>query len=834
MSNGLTTNRARALMWSSALTAIATPTLAWAQAVKQPPATQATSSDEEEIIVTAQRRAERLEDVPMTVTVVSPDTLKATGVNSVRDLANVTTGFQVGNAGSIPQPAIRGITTTNAGSYENNVALFVDGVYQFTPLILNMDLPNVQDIQVLKGPQGTLYGRNATGGAILINTIDPGKELAGNVEATYGRFNDRRLRGYVTVPLSEKIGFSLAGTFRKTGGYVKKASRTTPGQFDGRFLGLEQESVRAKLKFELTDSLRATLAYNYTRASDPRGVLFTPIENVQLSYVPPGRNTRPTGLGEAAGDLFILDFKQHEGSLKLELDTGIGTLRSITGYTEGRNKTYFDFGGSYVPDGISGSLILDKTWQESIDYNITAIHNLDLVVGGNYYNIKSRFGDGQPNANWTGPAAYFPFTYPDPATTVIPFPDPAYRKAAETFFFRTKEAWAVFVDATFHATDKLSINVGGRYSKERQDVSGTKNIYCVDPTSAATLGCTVGALIRVPYTIATSARSSHYKQFTPRASIRYEIAPRTNVYASYSRGFRAGEWNSVLPSDNPALWVDAKQETVNAYEIGLKSAGHRLRFDIAGFYYDYRNLQVSNTQAVGNPPVAVVILTNAPKAKIYGVDASLDFKVTDNFTVRGGVTWLHARYGDGFVLNGTGVNPAVAGFNVSSDPLKTFANISVAQDLSGLQMARSPNFTGFLGLDYLVPKGKGGLRFTANVKYTTSYVVTNPSVWGGETLASFNARFLLDPNAVPNNAAILTGTPYVNRARQQRARQGAYALVNASVTWTDPADHYYVRVWGNNLTDKKYRTHYNPLVGSGTYQPIGEPLTFGGTVGYKF
>ena len=184
-------------------------------------------------MVTAQRRSEAVEDVPMSVTVLPQEALSNLGINSVRDLANVTTGFQVNNSGSYPQPSIRGITTINAGAYENNVALFVDGLYQYTAQVLNMDLPNVQNIQVLKGPQGTLYGRNATGGAILIDTIDPGASWDGNVETTYGNFEDKRFRGYVAGPVSDRVGLSLAGTYRETDGYYKVASRTTPGEFDG-------------------------------------------------------------------------------------------------------------------------------------------------------------------------------------------------------------------------------------------------------------------------------------------------------------------------------------------------------------------------------------------------------------------------------------------------------------------------------------------------------------------------------------------------------------------------------------------------------------------------
>ena len=823
-------------------TALAMPFWA-APALAQGAAADETNSND--IIVTAQRRNEKLEDVPMTVAVVSQETLANSGINTIRELANVTSGFQVGQGGSYPQPAIRGVTTLAAGAYENNVAVFVDGLYQGTPQVINMDLPNVQDIQILKGPQGTLYGRNATGGAILINTIDPGNDWQGQVEATYARFNDYRGRAFVAGPLSDKVGISLAGTLRHTDGYFKKASRSTPGQFDGNTLGLKQESIRAKLKFDLTETFTATLAYNYTHANDPRGVVFTPIENVSSNYLVPGRTTRPTGLGEISGDTFEVDFRQNEGGLKLELDTGIGKLRSVTGYSSNTTLQQFDFNGNYQPDLFSRAPIQEKLWQEALDFSVTSIDKVDLILGATYYNLKTNYTKGQGSATFLGPSFFAPFTYPDPATTVVPLSD--YRKSDESYFFRTKEAWAVFADVTFHATDQLSINVGGRYSKETQSVEGARVTFvtATGPTLGNISGCnysrrgeTYGGFTCLN---GPSARSSNYSKFTPRASIRYEIRPGTNIYASYTNGFRSGEWNAAVPSFNPANWLDVRQEVVDSFEIGLKSAGRRLRFELAGFYSKYKDLQVSSTAQIGNPPTALVILANAPNAKIYGAEASFDFKATDNFTVRGGATWLHARYGDKFYFAGTGVNPGGAAFNTSSDPLKTFINtgqatgpfagVSVVQDLSGLQMSRAPDFAGFIGFDFNIPKGDGGIRFSANIKYTSSYVVTNPAVWGGDR--TFNARRVTDPNAVPNNQEILTGTPYTSRASEQRARQSGYALLNASVTWTDPSDHYYVRIWGNNLTDQKFLVHYNPL-GSGTYKPIGEPLSFGGTVGYKF
>ena len=509
---------------------------------------------------------------------------------------------------------------------------------------------------------------------------------------------------------------------------------------------------------------------------------------------------------------------------------GSALLRSITGYTAGDLRTTYDADGSYAAGSYSDSIIEDRTWQEALDFTINAIDNLDLIVGGTYYHIETQYDPDRANVAFLAPTGSPPGT-----------PLSSYNKLQEIFFWRTKEAWAGFIDATWHATDRLSINVGGRYSNETQDVAAEKNSYCT-----VTAGCTVagvglvplGGITSTPYTRESSAQDSEYSKFTPRASIRYELASRTNIYASYSKGFRAGEWNSVPPVDNNiALWQtlgEVGQESVDSYEIGFKTASGSVRLDVAGFYSDYQDLQVSYTTFVPPTNVAVVSLQQVPKAEVYGIEGSLEYAPVDDFNIRAGATWLHARYGDDAVFVGSSVNVAGTGFNVNSDPLKVFPNQgAVAMDISDKQMARAPDLTAFLSLDYLIGLGGvGGVRLAANAKYTDSYVVTNPSLWGGEPLAAYNARRAVDPNALPNNNAILAGTPYADRSGDQRAVQDSYVLLNASITWTDPSDKYYVRLWGNNLSDEIYRVHYNPS--SSTYSPVGEPRTYGVTAGYKF
>lgn len=745
------------------------------------------SATSNEIIVTAQRRAEALEKVPMSVEVVTAETMAATGVNSLRDISNVTTGVALNQGGAYPQPTIRGVTTVINGTYENNVAVYVDGLYQPSPQTLNIDLPNVANMQVLKGPQGTLYGRNATGGAILISTIMPGDTWEGKAEVTYARFDDKRASAYVAGPLSDKIGVSLAGYVRRSDGYMKMMSRTEPGETDGNAAPLKQDAIRAKLAADLTDNFRAVLSYSYVRVSDPRGNMFSPFENISPTYALTASRL-PQKLGQAAYDIdTTIQTKQHEASLTLALDTDFGEIRSITGYTDLKARTSFDFDGSFLNNSWSTSLQHQKTIQQSVDVHVTEISGLDVILGASY------FGD---KVNFTVPNTFYSGLTPTSGAVEVPLDQ--YFKAFEAYYQQKKEAFALYADFTFKLAEPLSITVGGRYSAEDQDVSGYQTGFVTRPQTDT---------------------GANFRQFTPRANIRYDIGPRTSIYASYSKGFRSGNYNSQIPANNQP-WLPARPETINAYEVGFKTAGSGLRLELAAFHYDYKDLQVSST-IIGPSGTVYVDVTNAPKARINGVEGSFEWEPITNLTIRGGATYLDAKYGKGFQLSTVGVNPSLAGLNSNADPLKESLNFSQIQNLAGQQMARAPKFAGNLGFDYLAELGFGSLRFAANAKYTDSYVVTNPAVWCDITSPSLNS------------ATICAGVPEDRRGKQ-RFREGSYVLVNASLTYTDPSDHFYARVWANNITNHKYRLHYTGNAQFGSYSPMAEPRTYGITAGYKF
>jgi iron complex outermembrane receptor protein len=743
----------RALLFAGA--AVAVMGLAGG-AQAQPTAPNAAANDQggpqlEEVIVTAQRRAERLENVPMAVSAVSPAAIERAGITSIHDLGQLVPGAQINFAGGFTQPTIRGITTLTTGvGFENNVAIYIDGFYSPDNVTVNGDLANISGIEVLKGPQGTLWGRNATGGAILINTKAPSKVLTGSLQASYGRYNDVSVSGYVSGPINDRVRFAVAGYNRKSSGYNDLLGPT--GQKVGHASPLHQASVRTKLEVDVTDKLTATAAFNYGLASDARGLLFNYYQFVSPALPqPPARSNRPYA---ATYDLDTKDLGiTREGTLKLAYQTPMGMLTSYTGFAHRDTRIDFDFDGSYANLVQSKQVYGQDTFQQGVDYNINAIDNLDLVVGGSYYQDALKDIAGISRTNTGTPTAIQHWT-------------------------THSTAWAVFVDATYHLTDKLALNVGGRYSADKKAVHN-------DTTNGT----------QTAFLAAPNANTAKFNAFTPRVSLRYEVAPRTNVYATWSKGYRTGGFNPV-----PGTPLIAFQpEKITAYEAGFKTARGWLRFDTAAFYYDYRQLQVGITVPNPNPAIPGVtnLTLNAPKAEVYGVDAEVTAEPVENLNIHAGVAYLHGRYKNFHNATGNGFN-AATGLNVTGQ----------VQDWSNLQMARAPRLSGSVGVDYQFQDVVGGkLRVGTNVSYTDSFPLSNPSIYG--------------PLAGPA------------LARSQRYLQKSYTLINAQTTWTDPSGHYRVTVYGNNLTDKRYRLTNNGGA-FGDYSSWAEPRNYGVRLGYDF
>ena len=369
--------------------------LAGGQAQGQAASDSSAGASGDDIIVTAQRREQRLEDVPMAVSVVTSEKIDNAGIVGIHELNRVAPGVSVGFGGPFSAPAIRGITTLASGnSIENNVAIYVDGFYEPNPLIINQDLVNLAGIEVLKGPQGTLYGRNATGGAILVNTRAPSKTFTGKFQATYARFDDKRLSGYLSGPLSDGIRFSLAGYFRDQDGYLKLAPPTSPITApppDAKNAApLLQRSVRAKLEADLAPDLTATMGYTYLYSDDFRTLLFTPFDH---------RRTAPTQLPPNDYSYYQLNYRTrssvslHQGTLQLSYRPAFGEVTSRTSFETSLAHNDYDFDGTYSDSVSSLGLFRQKTFQQAVDATVNASDQLTVLLGGLYYHDHLKSAD---------------------------------------------------------------------------------------------------------------------------------------------------------------------------------------------------------------------------------------------------------------------------------------------------------------------------------------------------------------------------------------------------------------------------------------------------------
>ncbi|TVV75764.1 TonB-dependent receptor [Sphingomonas solaris] len=693
---------------------------------------QTTPEGDGEIIVTAQRRAERTEDVPISITSVSGDLVEKAGITRFEDIARIAPGLTIARTGVYTQPAIRGITTALSGG-ENNVATYIDGVYIRSSRGLNNDLVNIASVQVLKGPQGTLFGRNATGGALLIETLQPSLTgTEGRFSATYARFDDRRLQGYVSTPLAENAAVSLLGAYRKSDGYIKDVAG-----FDSA--PLNTYTFAAKLRWEPTDRLDLSVKLDTAKIADGRALATTITGRSLAQFLFPGSYSETRDNRTSLNHPVINRAKQYNGSVKAQYDLDWAALTSITSYQAENNYSHFETDGS-------AQLVYDqrfkedyRTFQQEFNFASKGDSPLQYVLGLYYYHNKYRQYD---NVTLTGPS---------------------------TETRRRTEAFAAFGDLTWQATERLFLTGGLRYSIER-------------PKQAILTGA---GLLQNPGP--QNPGKDKFRSATPRVVARYELGTDTNVYASYSKGFKSGFIDGIAP-----LFATIKPEKVDAYEVGFKTRAGTLRFDTAAFYYDYKDLQVGSVVVLNG--LTQTITANAANAEIYGAEAQLSARPIDGLNLSGGVSYTHARYKD--FPNATVSLPNAVGLN-SSTCGRTFCT----QDFSGQRIVRSPDWTVNANVDYTIPINDGSLLFAANATYTSEFSPTKSDRG-------------------------LNGTGY-------RYLQPDTFQLNLRAAYTLPGDKWTLSVFGRNVTDVKT---YAVLTGNafGDYQVLGEPATYGVTLDFRF
>ena len=643
----------------AAVAVSALPSAAFAQTTPQ----VNTSDRSADIVVTARQRTEKLQDVPITISAFSGEQLKNTALTSTLDIGMVTPGLVVSTQAGYFQPHLRGVGTTAASSStEGSVAVYVDGVYYGAQAGSTFVLADIERIEIDKGPQGTLFGRNATGGLIQIITKEPQQKFSGSVSATAGNYSTFGTDAYVTGGLSPDISASLSIYFQNQGkGYGRNL-------FNGQYVNQTQD-LAARQKFLFTPSARDKIVLAVDYEQEHSSPVWTPAPGTT-----PFGGPAYTGPRQSADGYYQpRNFSRQGGiSLRIDHDLDFATLTSITAYL--RSKLY---------SAIDGTLITDPSNALNIEFNDN--HKQFTQE----FDLRSK--RGSPVTWATGVYFYYAQAGYEPQTAYGGLLSPSY-SFSEISNAKTYSE-ALFAQASYEILRNTTLTIGGRYSLVQEKFSELQ--YGTDTPGGPTT--VYGSVSNVPL---------NYSKPTWRLSLDNKLSPDIMIYTSYNRGSKSGGFNDqVLPVRT------YQPERLDALEVGVKAQtpDHRVTLDTTGFLYFYKNIQ---TVAF---PSGSQLIYSAPSAKIYGVDVDAKFALTQDFVLSGGVEYLHARYDESFTTAQYSIPDAGGGTILSSFGAQGL-------DAIGYHIPNSPTWTFNITPNYLIGLGdKGSLNMTANWSYNSGF-----------------------------------------------------------------------------------------------------------------
>jgi iron complex outermembrane receptor protein len=561
----------------------------------QPAATSAPAAGQiEEIMVTAQRRSENLQSVPISVTAISSSRLEDANVTATNELPSLVPSLVLANSVGFLEPRIRGVGNSSAGAgIENSVAVYVDGVYYSSSPGSLLSLYNIQQIEVLKGPQGTLFGRNATGGLIQITTKDPSESFGGKADISYGNYNTVHGDLYVTGPITSNLAADLAvsvghmgegyGTNTNTGQDVYKTDRDI--------------SARSKLLWDLgATKIRVSFDYNDIVNNDPEP---KEVPGTYSSFIPTLLSYRSPWDVQLNGDL-SREIKTGGASIRADHDFGGLTVSSITAYRKTQVNNGFDADGTPAPAIFRSYIANDDQYSQEFQVSSTSSGKFQWVAGAYLYYLSSGY-------------------VPDHVfTDVHGAPLPAQRLTTDVDSI-TKSV-AGYAQGTYEILPATHLTMGIRYTYEDHELAATLGTF--GPGDAATI---------------TPLADQKIEFHTPtwRASLDHQFTDDLMGYLSYNRGFKSGGFNGQAPTQGAY-----KPEDLDAYEVGVKTTlfDRSLRLNTAAFLYNYRDIQVNTF--VGATP----IIYNGARARIYGLDGDFDWVVNQHVSFNGGITLLHDRF----------------------------------------------------------------------------------------------------------------------------------------------------------------------------------------------
>lgn len=776
MIRGPQLNRVFKTLATGFLASASTTVLAQATAVSSGqgsgPATEQTAAPQqsgglEDIVVTARRVSEPLQKTPVAVTAFTATAIQNKFATDIRALAGdvpnvVITNVPGFNAASI---GIRGQSTGDIIlTFEPAVGVVVDDFVLAHVQTQLFDLFDIERIEVLRGPQGTLFGKNTVGGVVNVITKKPESGFSGEVRLGYSSFNTRDVKAAINIPLSDNLYFRAAGSFQQSDGFYRLTKNNTvdgpqgvPGRGQ-RWGGSKYFSGRAKLLWEPDADTNVLLTYEMLRDrgqsppsvnESPKGFLFDVLgfPGIQTTGASPydtgttlcaGSASGATCPGTLSGHRIDVDGAYLRGEHTFD---GTGTVTLVGGYRRVKSSLPSDYTGENAYLFVSTRDDVRKQYSAEARFSSDFSDHLKLTAGAMYWGQKL-------DASATSFLGFLRFLG-DPTALTDPNMSTANYKV---------DSYAAFGEAEYKFSDPFSVFVGARYTKEEKSFS-------VQPQVRRS---TIATGFWPKYSDSTS-----FSKPTIRVGYRYEIAPGINNYFTYSQGYKSGGYNEQAMSATSAL--PFKEETADSFEFGLKTetSDHKLRANLAGFYVRYNDLQrdavVPYIDPITNLPGQETRTTNAGKAEVYGLELELSAAPVTGLTLGAAVGWQKAKYLEFRTdVNGDGIN----------------------DDASYLKLRNTPNWTASANAHYEFP----------------------PAPWGTVSLNA-DANYQAEYESVTLNAPFSQG--------QERT------LVGASIGWTDPDENFRVAVFGRNLLDEVYRVSANSVAGLFNFTNYAPPRSFG-------
>ncbi|MCZ6828433.1 MAG: TonB-dependent receptor, partial [Gammaproteobacteria bacterium] len=722
----------------------------------------------EEVIVTARKRDENLQMTPISVTAITATMIEDAALPDLRSIEQLTPGLTMqiasDGSGSTLAAFIRGVGQDDfAITVDPGVGTYIDGVYLARNIGANFEFADIERISVLRGPQGTLFGRNTIGGAINVVTRAPSGETSFSIEGTVGDYDHVEGRAYVEFPLVEN---KLAGSFsvisKNSDGWQKRSEGDDAGNFD-------MWGVRAHLNWTPTDTFSSHLVVD--AVEQDQNIYPRVLANFDRSQVFPFFYN--AFVGDCCDATTDIDRSNASAETKDELDTlGLSwtntwkmsngvTLKSITGYRELESEVlrdsdndpqdYFSVGGAFDQDQFSQEFILSGL---AID------EKLDWVLGA-YYFDESGTHDTRVNVAtglYDALAALPPFvTTPDG----VPLMFLAQPLDLTLRFARSQDVTnvALFAHTSYSVSDKLRLILAGRYTDEEKDYelfsfkeASQSPILTPGPTDPDSCSDVVPQGVGSFYSC-----KDDWSEFSPKVGLDYQWNEELMSYFHVSRGFRSGGFNGRPTGSADISVVDP--ETLTSYELGFKSEwmDNRLRLNGAVYYNEYEDQQV-----LVNRPSSILagglalIVDNAAESTITGFELELSAVPTEGLTINAGLSYVDAEFDEFFVL--------------TPDPNDPTGQNFITEDASDRPFARVPEWQGNLSAQYEFAIGSiGSLRIRGDVAYKDDVFYTN------------------DPAA----------------ATFDILHADSYTVYNAGITYISPNENWQVSAYGRNLGDER-------------------------------